>query len=280
MTLASIVIPAHDEERGIGRLLSGLVSPDRPGEFQVVVVCNGCTDATAQVAAGFGPDVQVVELAEPSKRAAQRVGDATVTAYPRLFVDADVELSATAARRLADAVRDGPVLAAAPARTVPRDGVSLPVRWFYDVWERLPNVQSALYGRGVVALSEAGNERVRALPALMGDDLVMSEAFAPAEKAVVDGAQVVVHPPKRLRDLYRRRVRAATGNAQADREGLRGPGASTSPKALLAVMRAEPATILRMPVFVGVSLAAGFGARRAVRRGDFDTWRRDESSRA
>jgi glycosyltransferase involved in cell wall biosynthesis len=280
VTLASVVIPAHNEQQGIARLLGGLVSPDRPGEFEVVVVCNGCTDATAEIASGFGPDVRVIELAQPSKREAQRVGNETATAYPRLFVDADVVLSAASARHLADAVSTGTVLAAAPARTIPRDGVGLLVRCYYDVWERLPQVRTALYGRGVIALSAVGNERVRALPAVMADDLVMSEAFADHEKLVVADAQVVVLPPKRVRDLYRRRVRAATGNAQADHAGLRREQSSTSWRTLVRIIRAEPSMLLRMPVFVGVSVVGTLGARRAIRAGDFDTWRRDESSRS
>ena len=43
----SIVIPAHNEERVLPRLLAGLTDSARPGEFDVVVVANRCTDATA-----------------------------------------------------------------------------------------------------------------------------------------------------------------------------------------------------------------------------------------
>jgi hypothetical protein len=107
----------------------------------------------------------------------------------------------------------------------------------------------------------------------------MSEAFADEEKRVVPEAHVVVHPPKRLRDLHRRRVRAATGNAQADRAGLRKQQSATSWRTLWGIVRSEPSMLLRMPVFVGVSLVGSLGARRAIRAGDFDTWRRDESSR-
>jgi glycosyltransferase involved in cell wall biosynthesis len=68
----SVVIPAHNESAVIGRLLRSLLHDAQPGEFDVVVVANGCTDDTADVAAGFGPDVTVVTTPVPSKFAALR----------------------------------------------------------------------------------------------------------------------------------------------------------------------------------------------------------------
>jgi len=278
--IASVVIPAHNEERVIGRLLDALVSEDPATPIEIVVVCNGCADATAAVAAGYGDRVFVIDLPEPSKRKALRAGDKASTSYPRVYVDADVEISAESIQRLADAVRGTAFLASAPQRTIPRDGVGLLVRWYYDVWERLPQVRSGLFGRGVIALSEAGNQRIRDLPPMMADDLVVSEAFAAEERIVVDDAVVVVHPPRRLRDLHRRRVRSATGNAQTDAAGLRRAGSSTSISSLIHLVRAEPRLMIKMPVFVGVTAVAKLAARGAIRRGDFDTWLRDESSRS
>jgi len=277
--IASVVIPAHNEERGIARLLTGLTSGVEPGEIEIVVVCNGCTDATADVARDYGNAVTVVELDQPSKRDALRHGDAEATAYPRLYVDADVELSGESVKRLSEVLSGGSVLAAAPARVLPRTGVNPLVSWYYDVWEELPQVRSGLFGRGVIALSQEANERIRALPPMMSDDLVMSEAFRPAERSIVESAVVVVRPPKKVRDLLRRRVRSATGNAQADSEGLRSADAQTSPRVLVEMMRAKPSLALRMPVFVGLTMAGKIASRRAIKRGDFSTWLRDESSR-
>ncbi len=94
MTLASIVVAAHNESSVIRRLLSQLVGPALKDELDIVVVANGCTDDTAEVARSFGPPVQVLSLATASKREALAAGNRAATAFPRVYVDADVELGA------------------------------------------------------------------------------------------------------------------------------------------------------------------------------------------
>ena len=49
-TMTSIVIAAHNEETVIGRCLDTLLADAHPGEFDVTVVANGCSDRTAEVA--------------------------------------------------------------------------------------------------------------------------------------------------------------------------------------------------------------------------------------
>ena len=49
--MTSIVIAAYNEAAVIGRCLDALLAGAAPGEFDVTVVANGCTDDTAEVAA-------------------------------------------------------------------------------------------------------------------------------------------------------------------------------------------------------------------------------------
>ena len=93
--MISIVIPAHNEEQVIGRLLEGVTRGAEPGELEIVVVTNGCTDRTAEVAASF-PGVTVVDSPVASKAVALNLGDATVTGFPRLYLDADIEVDIAA----------------------------------------------------------------------------------------------------------------------------------------------------------------------------------------
>jgi glycosyltransferase involved in cell wall biosynthesis len=275
---ASVVIPAHNEQGGIGRLLTGLLTDATPGEFELLVVCNGCTDRTAQVAAGFGPDVTVLQIDPPSKQLALAHGDQRARWPVRVYLDADLELAGTDLRRLVAAVGQPGVLAAGPARVLPRSGVSWPVRAYYRIWEQLPQVRSGLFGRGVIALSEQGHQRVRELPPAMSDDLAISEAFGPDERRVVESAAVVIRPPRTLRDLLRRRIRVVTGNTELDERGGRSEAARTSPAVLAGLVRQRPANLPGVLVFLTVAVLAKLGARRRARTGD-RSWLRDESSR-
>lgn len=280
MAVASVIIPAHNEAASIGRNLRALREGTRADDLDVVVVCNGCSDGTAALARRADPLARVIEIEQPSKAEAVRVGNAATDVFPRIHLDADIQLSGTHALELVEPITRDRVLATAPRREVPRTGCSCLVRWYYDVWESLPQVEAGLFGRGVVVLSEEAQSRVAALPRMLGDDLGVSESFTSEERRVVPDAVAVVRPPRTVRDLVRRRIRIATGNAQASRLGVRRPASRTSVRILLGLAVGRPGIAVRLPVFVAVHLIAGIGARRALRSGDFTTWQRDESSRA
>lgn len=278
--VATVIIPAHNEARVIGRLIGQLVHDAGPGELHVIVVANGCTDDTAELASACGPMVRVLSIPTPSKRDALLAGDRAARSFPRIYVDADVELGTKDIRALDEALRRPGVLAAAPDRVLEMTGRPWLVRWYYDVWARLPEVRHGLFGRGVIGMSAAGHARIADLPPLLSDDLAWSLMFAPSERMIVAGARAVVHPPRTSADLLRRRIRVATGVAQVDRAaGAPSSTARTQPSDLLAIVRREPRMAPRVIVFMGVAVMARWRGSRATRQGDYSTWLRDESSR-
>ncbi|SDK96876.1 Glycosyl transferase family 2 [Nocardioides sp. YR527] len=276
-TAASVVVPAHDESAGLRGNLAALLEGVPTGTFDVVVVCNGCTDDTVTVARSV-PGVRVLETSSASKALAVELGNAATSVFPRIHLDADVRLPGPDALRLVAAVAEPGVHAAGPSREVPAGSSSWPVRAYYRVWESLPNVRNGLFGRGAFCLSAEGQARVDAQVRLMNDDLVVSEAFAPQERRIVANAVVVVQPPRTVADLVRRRTRVATGNNQADQHAAR--HASTSVSDLIKLGLRQPSVGLRVPVFLTITVIARRLSRRAVRAGDYTTWLRDESSRA
>src|SRR3954453_5982609 len=101
--LCSVVVPAYNEGAVIERRLGPLLSSFDEGELEVAVVANGCSDDTASAARRL-PGVKVLELTEPSKTAALNAGDGLVTGFPRIYLDADVQITASSLRRLAEAL--------------------------------------------------------------------------------------------------------------------------------------------------------------------------------
>jgi hypothetical protein len=95
--VGSVVIPAHNEAAVIRRCLDALLDGFRPGELEVVVACNGCTDGTADIVRSSGHAVRIIEIQVASKPAALRAAEELVTIFPRLYLDADVVLTASSA---------------------------------------------------------------------------------------------------------------------------------------------------------------------------------------
>ncbi len=277
--MTSIVIPAHNEAAVVGRLLKQLISDANPDEFDVIVIANGCTDDTAEQAASAGPEVRVLSIPVASKRAALDAGDQAAQSFPRVYLDADVELGSSDIRALRDALGRPGVLAAAPQRELALADRPLLVRCYYDVWTRLPEVRNGLFGRGVIAVNAAGHRRIRELPPALADDLAVSLEFKPAERAIVERARVLVHPPRTTADLIRRRVRAAVSVAQLEDGAHEDGTARTKPGDLLQIVRTDTRMLPRVAIFLGIAVVARVRARRAIKRRDYSTWLRDESSR-
>ena len=62
-----VLIPAHDEELHLPRLLASVLAQDYPwGSFRATVVADNCTDGTVAACAGF--DVDVLERRDASRR--------------------------------------------------------------------------------------------------------------------------------------------------------------------------------------------------------------------
>lgn len=272
----SVVVPAHNEVAGIRRLLAMLTGPGG-GEVEVIVSCNACTDGTADAAREF-PDVVVVEIGEASKRLAMQAADEVASHEVRAYLDADVGVTRQDLLTLVDAL-DGPTIATGPERRLVLDEASWVVRWYYDVWQQLPQVVAGLFGRGLIVLAPEAHARVSSLPLVMSDDLAISEAFATDERRIVPGTAAVIEAPRTVRDLVRRRTRIATGNSQLDQLGMRTAGARTTPGDLVRIAFRSPLGVLKVATFAGVTVAGRVLAGRRVRRGDYTTWLRDESSR-
>src|SRR5688572_10876558 len=165
--LASVVIPAHNEAGVIADLLRALREGVEPGDLEIVVACNGCTDDTAAIARDHG--AVVVEVPEASKTAALNAADAVATTFPRAYVDADVVIPGRAIVCIAKHLSRAGVLFASPPVEVDVRGRPWPVRAFFEVWQRTPYVRERQIGSGVLVFSSAGRARFDEFPDVVAD---------------------------------------------------------------------------------------------------------------
>jgi len=281
--VTSIVIAAHNEAAVIGRCLDTLLAGTEPGEFDVIVVANGCTDATAQIAAAR-PGISVLDLPEAGKAPALNAGDALARRFPRIYLDADIVISADGARALRDAVTDpaaAPVLAATARRELDLSRSPLLVRAYYAISSRLPAFQNALFGRGVIALSAEGRARFGRFPDVVADDLFLDSLFSAAEKREVGSVSSRVAVPRRTSALVRRLVRVRRGNAGLRAQAaVAGPGVRGAARTswLRDVALRDPALLPAAACYAGITLlAAGLARLPAQPAG---AWGFDNSSRS
>jgi glycosyltransferase involved in cell wall biosynthesis len=281
--MTSIIIPAHNEESVIRRGLHAVLDGAAPGELEVIVVCNGCSDATAAVAGEFGTAVRVIETDVPSKSNALNLGDAAATRFPRIYLDADVILDLASIRRLSEALQRRGILAAAPrVDTVFTADCDWAVRAFYDFWMALPFVREGMMAAGVYAMNEAGRARFGQFPDVIADDGFCRLQFTPNERVEVADAVSRVVAPGRFSDLVKIRSRSRLGVYQLQ---TRFPELYASERRskryghtlgyVLKRVDLYPAAI----PFIFVTVLSRLRARRQRRLIGEYVWERDNSSR-
>lgn len=284
---ASVVIAAHNEAAALPTTLNSLLSGAGPDEFEVVVVANGCTDDTADVARSY-EGVNVLELTDSGKAQAINAAEQLVRSFPRVYLDADIQLTPKDVRRLCSrlAGRTLPMghasvaepLAVSPARRVVTTGRPLLVRAYYAVNSRLPAFDDALFGRGAVVVSELGRRRFGVFPPALADDLFLDSLFGAHEKRVVPEVEVSVLAPGTTRELLSRLERVRRGNLQLRRsfEGQLAVRPSRPFSWLAKVVASRPWLTPAAVVYAALTIAAELKARRA---GQAQGWGRDRGLR-
>lgn len=285
--MMSIIIPAHNEATVIGRLLATLLERTSRTEFEIIVVCNGCTDDTADIARKFGSAVEVIEVSVASKVYALNVGDDSATCFPRFYVDADVMVTPNVLRALARRLEVGDVLVCSPVGQYEVSKSSWPVRQYFRVRACLPSAREGVGGSGVYALSEAGRRRFGTFPNVLADDSFVRLQFDPRERASLKSETSTVYAPRDLRSLLAVRSRIYHGLLElsslfpTDRSHR-----SVENGVALAKLAAKPQLWAGIAIYLYVSLTARARARTRQRTpgkrgglGDEIVWQRDQTTR-
>ncbi len=275
--IGSVIVPAHNEARVIGRTLRSVMRTLDPGEIELIVVANGCSDDTAAQARSAAPNALVIEDERASKPNALRVGEAAASVLPRLYVDADIQVTSEAVRATLAALAAGAVAARPPLR-YDAALATWPVRSYYRARSRMPSLLGHAWGAGVYGLSAHGRARFEEFPDVLGDDLFVDRLLRPGELVVVDTDPAVVATPRDGASL--RRILRRAQRTKLDHRGKEATaGQDTQGDAirdLASVATASVSGPLDGVVYAAFAASARIG--QSSRRGS--AWERDESSRA
>ena len=273
----SAVIPAHNEASGIAKCLGPISEVSQALGGEVVVVCNGCTDETAAVARRF-PGVTVVETRIPSKSHALNLGDKHCTLFPRLYVDADLEITPEDLRSLIVHLSQPGALLLAPKMRLNYSSVSRASRWYHQFWSALPAYQARM--GGLYGLSAAGRSRFDQFPDLTGDDAFVRSRFVRSEVAIPSDVSILCDPPRTLTDLVKVRTRIVRGGRELSQAVGACPDVPTNGLSdIRALMFRSPQCFAKGLCFLLVTLVVSARVRWQALRGAAIGWERDNSSR-
>jgi hypothetical protein len=282
-----VIIPAHNEERVIGRCLEALYA-DAPADArpEVIVAANGCRDRTAAVARAAAPDAIVLDLPEGSKTGAINAANAAASHFPRIFLDADVECSYASMAALADILREPGVMTAAPAIQLELSRCNLFMKAYYRAWLRQPYAKAGKGGAGCYGLSEEALASVGQFPSIIGDDIWIHTRFPDAAKRYIaqdsNGRPVfsIVHPPRTVGEQIRVEARRQNGNAQVGQLYPSPYFANANQGGGWAAALRSGTAPWDLAIFLSIKLAARVLGRWNRMRGRTPLWARDESTRA
>lgn len=282
MSSCTVIIPAYNEAAVIKKTLHCLLEGLEKTQAEILVICNGCSDNTAELARQIDdPRISVIEIPVGSKTQALNEGDYHATSFPRIYLDADVRLGGKDICTLVNHLGQSCLPAAAPMVRMDFSQVPWVVRSYYRYWLSLPYVKQGMVGCGVYVLSEAGRSRFDIFPDVIADDGFVRSHFTDTERPVLIDCEAIVTPPKTLRGLLKIKTRSRLGGRQLRQlyPGLVQAELSNPRWRVLLSCIATPRLWLDMPVYLLVVTVSLWRSKRQLRRGQVDLWERDETSR-
>lgn len=276
---ASIVIPAHNEASVIGRCLTSVLQSAYKGEFAITVVCNGCTDNTAAIVRQYFPEVTVIETAVASKIHALNLADSGNRIYPRIYLDADLEVTSSSLRSLIAPLLNSEFFVSCGNMHVYTNRSSYVVQAFYNIWQHNSYLSSGKFG-GVFAISEKGAERLGEFPNVTNDDEYVKQLFKSHERAHVENCVFQMSAPHTLSGLVKIRTRAIRGTLELQKLGY-ASNDSLAAGSLVDIMKkmlGRPSLWLPLPIYIVISTWIRV---KVLLTGQYNNraWERDESSR-
>ena len=280
--LGSVIIPAHNESAVIERTLAALLKSVGDRNVEMIVVANGCTDDTAERARQYSEKVTVLETEVGSKIVALNLGDEHATAFPRLYLDADIEVSETLIPEMFEALAGDDVRAAWPASKYETSESSMIVSAFYYVWTRLPHNRPGRIGAGIYGLNRSARQRFDDFPMIIADDGFVRGQYDDGERNIVNSCYTIVRAPVTAMDLVKIKTRSRLGVYELKEKHAESMRRHRSNESRFQQLRAilRPDILVRFPIYVAVNLVVRWRASQQLKNLKTYTWERDESTRS
>ncbi|MEU5726971.1 glycosyltransferase [Micromonospora sp. NPDC047738] len=223
----SVVVPAYNEKEGIAAAVRSLAGGDHPGGIEVVVVDDGSTDGTADIAEALRlPNVRVVRKPNGGKPSALNTGVALARFNLIVMVDGDTIFERDSVRRLVQPFADPRVGAVAGNVKVGNRG-SLIAKWqhieyvigfnldrrLYETLRCMPTVPGAIGAFRRQALNEVGGMTDETLAE--DTDITMALGRAGWHVVYEETARAWTEAPTTLGQLWKQRYRWSYGTIQA-----------------------------------------------------------------
>jgi cellulose synthase/poly-beta-1,6-N-acetylglucosamine synthase-like glycosyltransferase/peptidoglycan/xylan/chitin deacetylase (PgdA/CDA1 family) len=222
----AVIVPAFNEEVGIGRAVSSLAASTYP-HLEIIVVDDGSTDRTAEIVESLDlAQVELVRRPNGGKAAALTTGTDHTDAEVVVMVDGDTIFEADTIARLVQPLSD-PRVAAVSGNTKVGNRSRLLGRWqhieyvmgfnldrrLYEILQSTPTVPGAVgaFRRGV--LLELGGVSGQTLAE--DTDLTLSIGRLGHRVVYAEDALAWTEAPSTLSGLWRQRYRWSFGTMQA-----------------------------------------------------------------
>ncbi|MEU9572891.1 glycosyltransferase [Streptomyces massasporeus] len=222
----TVLVPAYNEEAGIGATLRSLLD-SRHRQLQVVVIDDGSTDRTADIAGNMGDArVEVVRQVNAGKAAALNTGLAHARYDIVVMVDADTVFEPDAIDRIVQPLAH-PAVGAVSGNTKVGNRRSLLARWqhleyvfgfnldrrMFEVLECMPTVPGAIGAFRRDAVLGVGGVSEDTLAE--DTDLTMALWRSGWRVLYEESAVAWTEVPTSIRQLWRQRYRWCYGTLQA-----------------------------------------------------------------